>query len=101
MQEPGYRGEYPATTVILSNLLSLCIYGTGAYLIFRLNILLAAAYIIFIGILEYRLLRRRCVDCYYFGRTCAFGKGRVSRFFREGHYRSVQPETAHMEGYGP
>lgn len=86
MQEPGYREAYPATTVLVSNLLSICIYGTGAYILFGLNIFLAAAYVIFVAALEFRLIRGHCVDCYYFGKTCAFGKGRVSRFlFEKGH----------------
>jgi len=36
---------------------------------------------VYILILEFRLLSGHCVDCYYYGRTCAFGKGRVSALF--------------------
>jgi len=38
-------------------------------------------YVIFILVLEYRLVSGHCTDCYYFGKTCAFGKGRLSALF--------------------
>lgn len=42
-------------------------------------------YLIYVLILEYRLLSKHCVNCYYWGKTCGFGKGRVSSwFFRKG-----------------
>jgi hypothetical protein len=35
-------------------------------------------YLLFVLVLEYRVVSRHCVDCYYYGKTCAFGKGRLS-----------------------
>ncbi len=85
MQEPVCSEHYPITTVIVANLVSLLIYVIGAYLLFLIALPLAAAYVIFIGILEVRLLAGHCVDCYYYGKTCAFGKGRLSALlFRKG-----------------
>lgn len=85
MQEPGCKENYPAATVVVSNLLSVLIWGIGAFILWQFSIILAIAYVFFILILEFRLLSGHCVDCYYYGRTCAFGKGRLSaRFFSKG-----------------
>jgi hypothetical protein len=36
--------------------------------------------------LEIRLLRKSCVNCYYYGKRCAFGKGKLcSLFFKKGN----------------
>ena len=85
MQEPGCKEDYPLAIVIGSNLLSLTIYVIGAFILSRFGIIWAISYIIFILLLEFRLLGGHCVDCYYYGKTCAFGKGRLSALlFRKG-----------------
>ncbi len=85
MQEPGCKENYPIGIVIGSNLLSLLIYVIGAIILFQLSIIWVICYVIFILFLELRLLGGHCVDCYYYGKTCAFGKGRLSSlFFRRG-----------------
>jgi len=85
MQEPGCREDYPVAIVICSNLVSLLIWAIGAFLLFRFSLILAIGYALFILILEFRLVSGHCVDCYYYGKTCAFGKGRLSSlFFKRG-----------------
>jgi hypothetical protein len=85
MQEPCCNENYPLTTVIASNLLSLFIWVIGAIILLQFSIVLVIGYVFFILLLEFRLLSGHCVDCYYFGRTCAFGKGRLSAlFFKKG-----------------
>jgi hypothetical protein len=88
MQEPGCKENYPTAIVIGSNLLSLLIYGIGAFILFRFGIIWVIGYVFFILILEFRLLSGHCVDCFYYGKTCAFGKGRLSSLF----YQKGNPE---------
>jgi len=78
MQEPGCKENYPLWMVLIANLLSFLIYGTGAYILLQSGIIWAIAYVIFIIIFEFRLISGHCTDCYYYGKTCAFGKGRLS-----------------------
>ena len=86
MQEPGCYDNYPATIVIVSNGVSFLIYAIGAYILYRFSLIWVIGYLLFILLLECRLLGRHCVDCYYYGRTCAFGKGRLSSlFFQRGN----------------
>jgi hypothetical protein len=81
MQEPGCRENYPLAIVIGSNLLSVLIYLIGAIILLQFSIIWVICYVIFILFLEFRLLSGHCVDCYYYGKTCAFGKGRLSSLF--------------------
>jgi hypothetical protein len=77
--------NYPVWIAALSNLLSLLIYGCGFIIMLRTGWIVASLYLIFILTLEFRLLSRHCVDCYYWGKTCGFGKGRISSWlFKKG-----------------
>lgn len=86
MQEPDFFENYPTRIVIGSNLVSFLIYGIGAYILYKSGLIWITCYLLFILFLEFRLLGRHCVDCYYYGRACAFGKGRLSSLlFPKGH----------------
>ncbi|MDO8871743.1 MAG: hypothetical protein Q7V05_03310 [Methanoregula sp.] len=78
MQEPGGYENYPTVIVIGSNLLSFLIYVIGAFILYRFSLIWVICYVLFIFLLEFRLVSGHCVDCYYYGKTCAFGKGRLS-----------------------
>lgn len=73
--------HYPFGIVLLSNLVSLGIVSLGFLIFLRIHLLFAMVYILYFLFLEYRLIRYHCTDCYYFGRTCAFGHGRISAWF--------------------
>jgi hypothetical protein len=88
MQEPGCYENYPSLIVIVSNLLSFLIYIIGACILYQYSYIWVICYVLFILLLEFRVLSKHCVDCYYYGKTCAFGKGRLSsKLFHKG-----QPE---------
>jgi hypothetical protein len=77
--------EYPVWVVVLSNLVSLFIYGSGFIILLHLGWIISSLYLCYVLILEYRILSTHCVDCYYWGKTCGFGKGRISSlFFKKG-----------------
>lgn len=77
--------NYSIGTVILSNFVSIGIYGLGFLIIFRIGLVFSLLYLLFILMLEFRLLRHHCPNCYYWGKTCGFGKGRLSAwFFKKG-----------------
>jgi len=78
MQEPAGYEHYPIGYVICANLLSLSIYCIGAFLVYQLSPVWVIPYILFILLLEFRVISMHCVDCYYYKKTCAFGKGRLS-----------------------
>jgi hypothetical protein len=78
MEENAGYESYPWRIVVLSNLVSLGIYGLGAFIIYQVGWIWMTIYLAYILILEIRLLRGHCVHCYYYGKACAFGKGRLS-----------------------
>ena len=85
MEANECHDSYPWWIVVLSNLVSVAIYGLGAYIIYQAGWIYMTIYLAFILILDIRLLKGHCVNCYYYGKACAFGKGRVSdAFFKRG-----------------
>lgn len=86
MNGPETCESYPAGTILAGNLLSFLIWIIGAILLYGLWPLLVIPYVLFILALEYRLLSGHCVDCWYYGKACAFGKGWASaRLFPKGN----------------
>jgi hypothetical protein len=78
--------QYPPVIVVVSSLVPFLIYGIGAWILSRFSLFWMVGYILFILLIEFRLWGRHCVDCYYYGKTCAFGKGRMSSlFFQKGN----------------
>jgi hypothetical protein len=66
-------------------LLSLAVYSLGAMILYRLSVVALAVYLLYIAWLELRLMGGHCVDCYYFGKMCSFGRGKLScLFFKKG-----------------
>jgi hypothetical protein len=77
--------NFPLWIVILSNSVSFLIYLSGFMITLSLSWIAAILYLVFILALEFRLLSKHCVNCYYWGKTCGFGKGRLSSlFFKRG-----------------
>jgi hypothetical protein len=79
-QQKAYE-NYPCSTVLVSNLLSILIYFIGAFIMSKLGVIWLIAYLLYILFMEISLLRKSCVGCYYHGKTCAFGKGRLAAIF--------------------
>jgi hypothetical protein len=69
--------RYPIRIVVLSNFVSLSIYLIGAYILAGFGLWLAGLYWLYCLGLELRLLKGHCVNCYYYGKICGFGKGKL------------------------
>ena len=77
--------NYPLRTVLLSNLFSITIYLVGLYIMLNLGIVFAALFVVYLFLIEFRLLAKSCKYCYYYGKLCAFGKGKCCAiFFKKG-----------------
>lgn len=81
MQTNNNYENYPLRIVFISNLLSVSIYLIGAYIIYQIGFIWLIIYLCYLVFMEIRLWKKSCIDCYYFGKTCAFGKGRISCLF--------------------
>ena len=81
----GCFENYPLWMVVLTNVFSLSIYLIGLYIFYRIDILFAALFALYILFIEFRLLTKSCRNCYYYGKLCAFGRGKCcSLFFKKG-----------------
>ena len=77
--------EFPLSLVLFCIVVSISIYIVGAYLIAPLGNIFVALYLLFCLWMEIRVLIISCRDCYYYGRLCAFGKGKIcSLLFKKG-----------------
>ncbi len=86
--------NYPAWMVLGSNLLSISMYLIGAAILYQIGLIWLVLYVLFILLLELRLVKGHCTDCWYYGRTCAFGKGRLScMFFPKGTPEQFKKQT--------
>jgi hypothetical protein len=78
--------KYPLWIVAMSNFLSFTIYISGFYIFLKINSILSLLYLLFVTTLEFRIIKNHCVNCYYWGKICGFGKGKISAFFfKKGH----------------
>jgi hypothetical protein len=86
MKEIDCYENYPYWIITLSNLLTLSIYTIGIIIIKPLGIIWMFIYLTYLVFLEIRLLKKSCTNCYYYGKRCAFGKGKLcSLFFKKGN----------------
>jgi len=77
--------NYPCWGILISNLLEVIIYFIGAFILYQLGLIWMFFYLIYILILQIMVLKKSCVNCYYYGKYCAFGKGKLaSLFFKKG-----------------
>jgi hypothetical protein len=73
--------NFPWWIILTSNIVSIAIYVLGIFIMVQAGLLIAGFFLLYILFLEFRLIRTHCVNCYYWGKACAFGKGRISAFF--------------------
>lgn len=85
MKEAKKFERYPIWIVVMSNLVSLTIFGLGCFILSRVGIAFALLFLLYFLLLEYRLLKNHCTNCYYWGKVCGFGQGKLSAwFFKQG-----------------
>jgi hypothetical protein len=73
--------EFPLYLVLFCIAVNISIYIVGAYLIVPLGKIFVALYLLYCLWMEIRVLIMSCRDCYYYGRLCAFGRGKICSLF--------------------
>lgn len=93
MGQPKTYENYPCKIIIISNFVLIAIYFIGAYIMYQLGVLWLILYLVYIFGLEIRLMKKSCVNCYYYGKFCAFGKGKLSAIlFKKGDSKIFQKD---------
>lgn len=85
MEDVKTYENFPGWIVLLSNLVAISIYAIGAYILAGFGVFFLILYLIYCLWVEIRILKRSCVNCYYYDKVCGFGKGKLcSLFFKKG-----------------
>ena len=73
----GAFDRYPLGTVIASNAVAWLIYGLGAAIMARQGAAPVLVYVACCLWVEFRVLTKSCRNCWYYGRRCGLGKGKL------------------------
>lgn len=80
LAEEGFE-KYPAWIVFVTNLVNLSVYATALYLVYAVRPIFTLPFFIYIIYLEWSVYVKGCANCYYYGRLCAFGRGKIAGLF--------------------
>jgi len=70
--------DFPASKIVPAVLLSFSIYALGASILSGFGIPATVIYLLYCIGTEIHVMKTGCVDCFYYGKWCAFGKGKVA-----------------------
>lgn len=73
--------DFPLRMIIVSDTVAFGIYIIGALIMFRLGMIWGWIYIFACLVAEIRIMRMSCVHCYYYGKFCGLGKGKLAALF--------------------
>ena len=86
--------KFPAPMIVFAVLVNLSIYSLGAYILAGYGPLMAAIYLLYCLGNEVHVMKMSCVDCYYYGKWCALGRGKVAQLlFKRGSPESYIAKT--------
>ena len=86
MQNNEAYDNFPLWIPLLSCVLSLSIYALGTYIFSQLDFFFTVLYLMFCLWVELRILKGSCVNCYYYGKTCGLGRGKLcALLFKKGN----------------
>ena len=100
-QPKGFE-SYPLWMVLVYNLISLSVYFAGLYLLYLVRPWLALLFFIYILYLEVRTYKEGCVNCYYYGKVCVAGRGKIAKlFFKKGDPKNFCKRAVSFKDFIP
>jgi hypothetical protein len=86
MQSEESYENFPVWAPLLPFALTLSIYFLGAYIFSRIDFFYTVLYLMYCLWVEIRILKYSCVNCYYYGKTCGLGRGKIcALFYKKGN----------------
>jgi hypothetical protein len=70
--------NFPIRLIAIAVLVNVSIYAVGAFILAGFGSIMVALYILYCLGHELHVMKMSCVDCYYYGKWCAFGKGKLA-----------------------
>jgi hypothetical protein len=81
----GSYENFPARLIMPSLLVTVLIYAVGAFILAGFGSIMMWLYLLFCLGNEIHIMRTSCRDCWYYGKWCAFGRGKAAAlFFKQG-----------------
>jgi hypothetical protein len=79
-KEPKAFEKYPLSTVLITNGIGLLVCITSVYLVWQLGTGWGILFIVYLLDLEFSAYKHSCSSCYYYGKRCGFGRGKIALF---------------------
>ena len=77
--------NFPFSMVLFALLVNVSIYAFGVAILSGFGIIMALLYLLYCLGIEIHVMKMSCVYCYYYGKWCAFGRGKVAPLlFKQG-----------------
>lgn len=77
--------NFPFSLVTAAILVNISIYALGAFILAGFGAPMVALYLLFCLGNEIHVMKKSCADCYYYGKWCAFGRGKAAALlFKKG-----------------
>ncbi|MBN2042729.1 MAG: hypothetical protein JW754_02885 [Candidatus Aenigmarchaeota archaeon] len=80
-KNPGVFERFPASTVLIFNLVNLSVFACGIYLLYLIWPVLAVLFAVYIAAMESMVYREGCRNCWYYGKRCMSGRGCLAKMF--------------------
>lgn len=94
--------NYPCSTVLLFTFVNLSIYFCAAYLLYLAWPILVIPFVLYLLYLEVSVYQKSCVHCYYYGKVCAFGRGKLApKFLKKGDPQKFCEKTVSFKDFIP
>lgn len=75
--------EFPTTIIVLRTLFEILVYGVGAVILARFSIWIGIYYVAYCALMAGLVIAVRCKYCYYYGKSCPSGSGRIAPYLVE------------------
>ncbi len=77
--------NFPVRLVAAAVLVNVSIYALGVFILAGFGSIMMALYLLYCLGYEVHVMKMSCVDCYYYDKWCAFGRGKAAAlFFKRG-----------------
>ena len=83
-----HYGRYPLWAVFITLIFTLLVYLSGAYIMFKLNMITGLLFALYLILLEYFTYKEACPNCFYYGKMCFSGRGVLAGIL----YRKGDPQ---------
>jgi hypothetical protein len=91
---------YPLWIVLAFNIVVWSVYLAGFYLLYLIWPVLAYLFVIYILYQEFSVYKEGCRHCYYYGKLCGCGRGKLAKIFlKKGDPKKFTEKTVGLKDF--